>query len=68
MEFEKRYTPKEVAEMLNVSVSTIYEFARRSPDAGGIPSMKIGKAVRIRESDLKAWMTGLERKPGVSRR
>lgn len=68
MEFEKSYTVKEVAKMLNVSVSTIYEFARRAPDAGGIPSWKVGRLVRIRESDLKTWMTGLERMPRVSRR
>lgn len=42
------YTVKDVAEMLKIPESTVYEYVR----AHVIPSFKIGKHVRIRKQDL----------------
>lgn len=42
------YTVKDVAEMLKVPESTVYEYVRNHV----IPSFKIGKHVRIRKQDL----------------
>ena len=62
LDFDRTYTVKEVAEMLNVSVGTIYEWARTKPEYGGLPRIKIGRTVRIKESDLTKWLQ--ERKEG----
>mgnify|MGYP000307011096 CR=1 FL=1 len=56
MEFDRAYTAKEIANMLGVSQSAVYEWARMSPEAGGLPSFKFGSSVRIRESDLQKWL------------
>lgn len=61
MEFDKNLSTKEVAEILGVSRQTVYEWARISPDAGGLPSFKFGSRVLIRESDLKQWMDNKRR-------
>lgn len=42
------YTVKDVAEMLKIPESTVYEYVRNHV----IPSFKMGKHVRIREQDL----------------
>ncbi len=45
-------TIPEVAEYLRISKSKIYYLVSRNQ----IPHLKIGRNVRIRESDLQAWM------------
>ena len=42
------YTVKEVAELLKLPESTVYEYIRKHM----IPSFKIGRHVRIRRADL----------------
>lgn len=42
------YTVKDVAEMLKIPESTVYEYVRNHI----IPSFKMGKHVRIRKQDL----------------
>ena len=46
------YTVPEVAEYLKISESKIYYMVKREE----IPHMRIGRNVRIRETDLKKWM------------
>ena len=43
------YTIKEVAELLKMPESTVYEYARKNI----IQSFRIGHHVRVREEDLK---------------
>jgi excisionase family DNA binding protein len=49
---EKLYTPKEVAVPLRVNERVILDLLRK----GKLGGVKVGKAWRIRESDLKAFM------------
>ena len=56
IDFDRSYSAKEVAEILNVSLPTVYEWARTKPEYGGIPSFKFGSRVLIRESDLQKWI------------
>ena len=56
LDFDRTYSAKEIASMLGVSQSAVYEWARTSPEAGGLPSFKFGSSVRIRESDLQKWL------------
>jgi excisionase family DNA binding protein len=45
-------TIPEVAEYLKLSKSKVYDLAKR----GQLPTIKIGKNVRVRESDLIQWI------------
>ena len=49
---EKIYTVPQVAEYLQISRSKIYDWVKK----GKIPHVRIGRNVRIRESDLQAWI------------
>lgn len=49
---EQLLTPDEVSDVLNVSRSHIYQVLRE----GIIPSVRIGKAVRVRPQDLRAFI------------
>jgi excisionase family DNA binding protein len=49
---DKFYTVPEVAELLKISQSKMYRLVQK----GVIPYIKIGRNVRIRESDLLAWI------------
>ena len=49
MELEKSYTPQEVAEALNVSRQTVYNWIK----AGKLPAHKVGGTFRVYETDLK---------------
>jgi len=49
---DKFYTVPEVAELLKVSRSKMYRLVQR----GVVPHIKIGRNVRIRESDLLLWI------------
>lgn len=46
--------PEEAAHLLRVSRSQIYTLAKK----GEIPSIKVGKAVRIPLAELVAWVNG----------
>jgi excisionase family DNA binding protein len=58
---EEIYTVPEVAKLLKISQSKLYAWAKQ----GKIPSVKIGKNVRIRESDLIDWLNLQQRRGGV---
>lgn len=45
-------TARDVAERLNLSTETILEWIRR----GELPAFRLGRAIRIREDDLDAWL------------
>ena len=49
---ENVYRVTEVAEYLKLSRSRVYRMVK----SGEIPHLKIGKSVRILESDLATWM------------
>jgi excisionase family DNA binding protein len=49
---EPVYTIPQVAEYLQMSKTKIYQMVRQ----GKIPCIRIGKSVRIRESDLVEWL------------
>jgi excisionase family DNA binding protein len=44
--------PKDVSEMLNIGLSTVYEMAQR----GELPAIKVGGNVRIPEDELNTWI------------
>ena len=48
-------TPREVAEMLRVPISWVYERARRHGTAR-LPHIKIGKYLRFRKEDVLGWL------------
>lgn len=50
---EQLYTPVQVSEMLDISVKTLekWRWERRN-----LPYVKLGTAVRYKESDLEVWL------------
>jgi len=58
---EQYYTVKEIAEMLKVTMKTIY----RIIEAGELPAARVGKSLRISETNLKKYLdkqTGADNK------
>ncbi|MTI46594.1 helix-turn-helix domain-containing protein [Sporosalibacterium faouarense] len=51
MKEEKLYTPEELSEKLKLSKYTIYEMIKR----GDIPAYRIGRSLRVSESQLKLY-------------
>lgn len=51
-EGERLLTVNDVAALLQLRPSTIYSWAQE----GSIPSLKIGRAIRFRTSDIDAWL------------
>lgn len=49
---EPLLTPADVAGLLGVKRSTVYELAR----TGRMPHLKVGRAVRFLRTDLEAWL------------
>ena len=49
---EKLHTVKQVAEILNVEINTVYIWIR----TGRLKSTRIGKMVRISDSELQAFI------------
>jgi len=58
---ERLLKPAEVAEMLQLSIGQIYALLKE----GEIPSIRIGKTVRVRREDLDQYITN---KTGLSTR
>lgn len=57
-------TPKQVAQLLQVSVKTI----RRQLDGGALAHVKVGEQIRFRPEDVKAFIdTNVIRRPGRQR-
>jgi len=52
---DKIYTVKEVAAILQISTSKVYDMATKNK----IPNMRIGRNVRFRESELANWIDQL---------
>lgn len=52
---DKLITIKEFCERFGVGRSTVY----RENEAGRLPFRKIGRATRIAESDISAWLDNL---------
>lgn len=60
---ERLLTPKQVADLLAVSPAWVLDHAsRRRPH---LPSVKMGKAVRFRRSDIEAFIHECARIRGV---
>jgi excisionase family DNA binding protein len=54
-------TPKQVAQLLQVSVKTI----RRQLDGGALAHVKVGDQIRFRPEDVKSYIDGnVTRRPG----
>jgi excisionase family DNA binding protein len=53
---------RDLAEYLNVNISTVYQWSQR----GQIPAMKVGNLWRYRRSDIEEWLNG-RRSPAVER-
>ncbi|TMB70116.1 MAG: helix-turn-helix domain-containing protein [Chloroflexi bacterium] len=51
---EKLLTPEQVAERLQVTERTVYDWLRR----GKLPALKLGRLWRIRPEDLEAFLLG----------
>lgn len=49
---EKMLTPQEIADILKIKKTTVYEMIKR----GELPSSKIGKQLRVRETDFQAYL------------
>jgi len=54
---EPLLTAEEVAGLLCVPRSTVYEYARRR--RGGLPSISVGRHRRFYRSDVERWLTQL---------
>lgn len=58
LEIEDFMTPDQVAKKLHLAKSTVYAMAHR----GLIPSVKLGKSLRIRPEALAKFIKDLEKK------
>jgi excisionase family DNA binding protein len=61
---EKLLTLKDVCELLQVSPSLVYKWVHY----GHIPHIKLGTAVRFKESALTTWLKSKEKKGRLSPR
>jgi len=55
---EKLLKPREVADMLNISRSLVYQLIRSQE----IPAVRIKSTVRVKASDLAEFMNGNQKK------
>jgi excisionase family DNA binding protein len=61
---ERLLTPKEVAEILSVSVAWVLDHSsRRRPH---LPAVKLGKAVRYRRADIEEFIQQCARMKGAT--
>ncbi len=59
---EKLLKAEEVAEMLSVELSTIYNWSHKGKrGVSKIPFLKVGACLRFRQSDIEAWLCPKER-------
>lgn len=56
IDFDKALTPQEVADILQISYSSVQRLCSLNPTHDGIPSYKFGRNVRVKESDLQKWI------------
>jgi len=55
---EKLLTPKQLSELLQVKLSTVYKWVHY----GYVPHIKIGDLIRFRERKLRVWLNHREQK------
>ena len=53
---QKLLTPQEIADLLGVKTSTIYQWTHQ----GFIPHIKLGRLVRFKEDKILTWVEKLE--------
>ncbi len=58
---EKLLTIDELAEVLSVKKSTIYQWVH----LGLIPHIKVGRLLRFREEDIQKWLISRQVEPSV---
>ncbi len=58
---EKLLTIDELAKVLSVKKSTIYQWVH----LGLIPHIKVGRLLRFREEDIQKWLISRQVKPSV---
>lgn len=56
---DRLLTVQQVAELLQVKLSTIYKWTHE----GSIPHLKLGRLVRFREDDILEWLRDKDREP-----
>ena len=54
----KMLSPEQVSDMLEVKVSTIYQWTHQR----FIPHIKLGRFVRFREDEIETWLAENQRK------
>ncbi|WP_354700068.1 excisionase and transcriptional regulator [Paraconexibacter sp. AEG42_29] len=54
-------TAAEVAELLTVATTTVYEWAR----SGTIPALRRGRVIRFRRWEIEAWIAGELDRPDI---
>jgi excisionase family DNA binding protein len=59
---EKLLKPEEVAEMLGIQLSTVYNWTYKGKRGyQKIPFIKVGACLRFRQSDIEKWLSPTER-------
>lgn len=62
-------TVRQVAELLQIPVSSVYEKTRRRPNAAPpLPCRRVGKYLRFFEGEVMAWLTALPQNNFVQRK
>lgn len=56
------FRPQEVAEMLGISKATVYHLAA----SGQLPSVRVGKALRISREAIDRWIQDQERRTSAA--
>ena len=51
---EPLLTADDVARLLGIPRSSVYEYARRAQDA--LPAVRVGRHVRFHRSDIERWL------------
>lgn len=51
------YSPEEVSKLLKISKGTVYELIKK----GDLPSYRVGKKIRVSQSDLEAYMNSSDK-------
>lgn len=55
---EKLLKPEEVAEMLGIQLSTVYNWTHKGKRGHSkIPYIKVGACLRFRQSDIEKWLS-----------
>ena len=61
---DKLLTPKQLSELLQVGLPTVYKWAHY----GYVPHVKLGIAIRFKEKKIEEWLKKRERKGRASYR